>query len=106
VYTAVFDQNNHTILDTRAEIIDADSFTDILEQNEVYFFGNGSDKVQSTITSARAHFLQGIETSARNMVTLAESKFQNQQWEDVAYFEPFYLKDFVATTAKNKMVIN
>lgn len=100
VYTALFDKNNNEIQETKAEIIDAHSFEDILAQHSVYFFGNGSDKVRNILTSPHAHFLTHIETSATNMTELSEKRFMAKHFEDVAYFEPFYLKDFIATTPK------
>lgn len=104
VYTAFYDRSNHTIIDTKAEIIHEDSFAELLAANIIYFFGNGSDKVKDTLTSPHARFISGIETSARHLAPLAEQAWQNRQFADVAYFEPFYLKDFVATTPKKKVI--
>lgn len=104
VYTAFFDRTNRAVADIKAEIIDEHSFTDILSKHKVYFFGNGSDKIKNTLISPNAHYLEGIETSASNMVKLAGQKFTDGQFEDIAYFEPFYLKDFIATTPKNKVL--
>lgn len=104
VYTALYDKDNNTLLETKAEIINADSFADILAHHPVYFFGNGSDKVKTVLTSPQALFLPGIETSATNMTELSEKKFKDRQFEDVAYFEPFYLKDFIATTPKKNIL--
>ncbi|MDL2231605.1 tRNA (adenosine(37)-N6)-threonylcarbamoyltransferase complex dimerization subunit type 1 TsaB [Porphyromonadaceae bacterium OttesenSCG-928-L07] len=104
VYTAFYDQNNHTQIETKAEIIDSESFKDILEKHKVYFFGNGSDKVQEVLTASNAHFLADIKTSATNMVALSEARYKAKQFEDVAYFEPFYLKDFIATTPKSRLL--
>lgn len=104
VYTAFFDKNNRAVTDTKAEIITPDSFSDILAKNKVYFFGNGSDKVKTLLTSPQANYLEKIETSAVNMVEIAEQKFTDKQFEDVAYFEPFYLKDFIATTPKHNVI--
>lgn len=104
VYTAFFDKNNQTIVPTRAEIITTDSFASLLSEHKVFFFGNGSDKIKDILTSSNASFIPGIETSATNMTKTAEDKFQASQFEDVAYFEPFYLKDFIATTPKKKLL--
>lgn len=104
VYTALFDKDNHTIQKTKAEIIDATSFSDVLASQPVYFFGDGSDKVKSVLISPHAHFLPDIETSATNMIQLAEQKYETRNFEDVAYFEPFYLKDFIATTPKKNIL--
>ncbi len=104
VYTAFYDKHNQTMIDTKAEIIDENSFRSILQQHPVYFFGNGSDKVKSVLSSLKAHYLDNIETSACNMTEIAEQKFKQKQFEDVAYFEPFYLKDFIATIPKKNIL--
>lgn len=104
VYTAFYNRSNHMVIDTKAEIIDENSFAELLATNVIYFFGNGSDKIKNTLTSPNARFISGIETSARNLAPLAEQAWQNKQFMDVAYFEPFYLKDFVATTPKKKVL--
>ena len=66
----------------------------------VYFFGNGAEKCMSAIGHENARFIPGIEPLAKNMFPLAEKKFLNDDFEDVAYFVPFYLKDFVAKTPR------
>lgn len=104
VYTAFFDCDNHTILDTKAEIITADSFADLLAAQKVYFFGNGSEKVKSILASPNACFIDQVETSARHLVPLSEELYQQEQFVDTAYFEPFYLKDFIATVPKKKII--
>lgn len=104
VYTAFFDRNNQAITDTKAEIIDENSFAELLAGHKIYFFGNGSDKIKNTITSPHARFIENVETSAHHMAPLSERLFQERQFVDVAYFEPFYLKDFIATTAKKKII--
>ncbi|KPL11163.1 MAG: tRNA threonylcarbamoyladenosine biosynthesis protein TsaB [Bacteroides sp. SM1_62] len=104
VYTAVFLPSGEMIEPIAAKIIQENSFKDILEQNRVVFFGNGAAKCRDTIKHPNAIFLEGIETSASYMVSLAESAWQQKHFEDVAYFEPFYLKDFLATIPKNKVI--
>ena len=104
VYTAFFDRDNRTLIDTKAEIIDEHSFADILSSHKVYFFGNGSSKIQGLLRSSQAHYLEQVDSSARYMAAIAEQKFSEQQFEDVAYFEPFYLKNFIATTPKHKVI--
>ena len=104
VYTAFFDVHNQTVVDTQAEIIHEGSFTELLNKQKVFFFGNGSSKVKEILSVPNAHFLEGIETSARHMTLLSEQFFTQQQFVDVAYFEPFYLKDFIATTPKQKVI--
>lgn len=104
VYTAFFDLNNTPVVDTQAEIIDENSFAGLLAKHRIYFFGNGSEKVKSTLTSPNAHFIENIDTSARHMTQLSEQLWNKKQFVDVAYFEPFYLKDFIATTPKKKII--
>lgn len=104
VYTAFFDQENHPLSDTRAEIMDENSFADLLCKHKIYFFGNGSHKVKGILTSSNACFIENAATSARHMIPLSEQLFIKQQFVDVAYFEPFYLKDFIATTPRKKII--
>ena len=104
VYTALFDRHNHPLPPTRAEIITPDSFAKELADRTVYFFGNGSDKARPLLTSPHARFIPGVETSAAHLAPLAEQLFREGEFADTAYFEPFYLKDFIATTPKKKVL--
>ena len=104
VYTAMFHPSGEIVETISAKIIKEDSYNDILEQNRVVFFGNGSGKCKEVINHPNAIFLEGINTSATHMISLAEIAWQQKIFEDVAYFEPFYLKDFVATIPKNKVI--
>lgn len=104
VYTAFFDKQNQTLIDTKAEIIDEHSFAELLEKHKIYFFGNGSDKVKNTLTDINACCIGQVETSAAHMPEISEQRFVKGLFEDVAYFEPFYLKDFIATTPKKKVI--
>lgn len=100
VYTAMYTRALRTIIEPQAKIIDENSFAEQLEKHPVYFFGNGSDKCKEVIKHPNAHFIDGIKLDAKYMAPLAEKKFLREEYEDVAYFEPFYLKEFVATKAK------
>lgn len=104
VYTAFFDKQNQTLIDTKAEIIDEHSFADLLANHKIYFFGNGSDKIKNILTAPNACYLEQVETSAAHMPEISEQHFAKKLFEDVAYFEPFYLKDFIATTPKKKVL--
>lgn len=99
VYTAFF-QAEKQLTDVEAHIIEADSFSEMLVQSEVLFFGDGADKCQEVITHTNANFISSVYPSAKDMVTVVEKKFSKQNFEDVAYFEPYYLKDFVAGVKK------
>ncbi|MDR1755528.1 MAG: tRNA (adenosine(37)-N6)-threonylcarbamoyltransferase complex dimerization subunit type 1 TsaB [Culturomica sp.] len=101
VYTALFDRENRTQQETGAQILGPDSFAEQLRTHKIYFFGNGSDKFRSVITSPNARFLPDIQTSSANMVRLSEERYRTKKFEDVAYFEPFYLKEFLTTTPKS-----
>ncbi|MFA8434163.1 MAG: tRNA (adenosine(37)-N6)-threonylcarbamoyltransferase complex dimerization subunit type 1 TsaB [Marinifilaceae bacterium] len=104
VYTAFFDGKNQLMKETSADIIDETSYLSTLDQRELIFFGDGSAKCNGTISHSNAHFLEEITPSAVNMAELAEEKFKENKFEDVAYFEPFYLKDFVATVPKKNIL--
>jgi len=106
VYAAFFDKKLQLIRPTSADIIDEHSYTDLLAEHPVYFFGNGADKCKTAITHPNANFLSEIHPIAKNMITLAAKAFESKRFEDVAYFEPFYLKEFVATTPKEKVIKN
>ncbi len=97
VYTSFYRKDGTQIRRIQADIIDSQSYLSYLEHNKVIFFGNGAAKCHSTITHPNAIFVEGIITSANNMVPLAERDFKLQKFADVAYYEPFYLKDFIAT---------
>lgn len=100
VYTAIYNSKGQIQKEISAEIINEDSFNEFLENQTIYFFGNGSEKCRETITHPNAHFIANIDPLAENMIYLAEKAFENNKFENVAYFEPFYLKEFQATTPK------
>jgi len=102
VYTALYNENDEQIEETKAEIIDEHSFSNYLENNKVVFFGDGSDKCKEVITHPNAIFINDIYPSASNMAEIAFAKYNKKQFEDVAYFEPFYLKEFIAGKPKVK----
>lgn len=96
VYTALYKIDGEMVCDTRAEIINEKSFSDHLETEKIIFFGDGAEKCRRIIKSQNALFTEGISASARYMEQLSEEKFRKGEIEDTAYFEPFYLKDFIA----------
>ncbi|MFW5943624.1 MAG: tRNA (adenosine(37)-N6)-threonylcarbamoyltransferase complex dimerization subunit type 1 TsaB [Bacteroidota bacterium] len=104
VYSAIMDSSNHFIRGVKAEIINENSFAQWLENYTVYFFGNGARKCKDTIKHPNARFIEGIDLSAKYMTTLAEEKYGNRRFEDLAYFEPFYLKDFIATKPRKNIL--
>ncbi len=100
VYSAVFSTGNETVREIKAEIIDANSFLEYLEKGPVTFLGDGAVKCKDIITHSNAIFEDGKFPSSNEMSKLSFDKFVANDFEDVAYFEPFYLKDFVVTTKK------
>ena len=100
VYCALYDRALNEVVQTQALVIDSDSFKDYLDKQPIYFMGNGADKCVETIQHPNAHFIKNIVPRAKNMIPLAEMAMAKEQFEDVAYFEPFYLKEFVATKSK------
>lgn len=97
VYTAVFNAAGEQLRSVTAKIIDNTSFSSLLAQHRIMFFGNGAHKCRQALTHPNALFIGPLNASARFMIKYAEEKYKNNDWEDVAYFEPFYLKDFIAT---------
>lgn len=96
VYSAVFDASRTQIRETRAEILNENSFGDLLNSGKVYFIGNGVEKFQQLTDHPNAVFVLDKFPSAQEMLGPAERKFSQNQFEDVAYFEPFYLKEFIS----------
>lgn len=104
VYAAIYNSQLGTVRETAADIVDADSYETFLNDNSVFFFGNGADKCKDVLTHHNAVFIDGVYPSAKYMVQLSQQAFNNKEFVDVAYFEPFYLKDFVATTPKKNIL--
>ena len=101
VYAAVDDRALKPVRGIQADVVDADTYRQWLEDRPVYFFGNGAAKCMDTINHPNAHLIEGIEPVAKWMMPLAERKMLNDIHEDVAYFVPYYLKDFVAKQPKD-----
>jgi tRNA threonylcarbamoyladenosine biosynthesis protein TsaB len=105
VYCAVFNQELDVIVETAAKIIEEGSFSGLLSEKVVYFFGDGAEKCQKLLASSpNAKFISDIMPSAASMAVFSEKAFNNQHFEDTAYFEPFYLKDFIASVPRNKII--
>ena len=104
VYAGFYTSKGGLFRQVSADIIDEESYHEILEAHPVCFFGNGADKCKEALDHPNAHFIDGINPSAATMIALALKKYQLEQFEDVAYFEPFYLKDFIATVPKKKLL--
>jgi len=104
VYSAIYDNGMKKIKEVSADIIDENSYTEIISKGKICFFGDGSIKCKNMITSSNAVFLGDIYPLASGMSALAEKKYERKEFVDLAYFEPFYLKEFMATFAKNKVI--
>ena len=100
VYSQFFDRALKEVRSINADIVENNTYDDILAQQPVYFFGNGAEKCHEVLTHHNAHIIEGIVPLAKNMYPLAEKRMANEQFEDLAYFVPFYLKDFFAKEAK------
>ena len=100
VYTALYDKDGQQVKDVSAEIITEHFFAPWLDKYQIFFFGNGAAKCRTTITHPNAVFTEGFTHSARYMIQLALQAYREKQFEDIAYFEPFYLKDFIAGPKK------
>ena len=102
VYSAVYDEGTNLLREIRAEILEENSFEEFLNEKTVYFIGDGVEKTKTLISHKNAIFIDDKLPTANEMASLSYAKFQQKDFEDLAYFEPFYLKDFVATTNKKK----
>lgn len=102
VYCAVYDQHGNEIRATAAEIIDENSFSGLLNEHKIAFFGDGASKCKAKLGQHHnAIFINDLYPSAKYLAPLGELKFSENKFEDVAYFEPYYLKDFIAGPKKN-----
>jgi tRNA threonylcarbamoyladenosine biosynthesis protein TsaB len=106
VYSAIYNFRMESIREVRAEIIDEHSFADILSNQKMLFAGDGAEKCKTSLkASSNAGFMDVFEPSANYLIEIANRKFNEGKFENVAYFEPFYLKDFIAGPPKVKGLI-
>jgi tRNA threonylcarbamoyladenosine biosynthesis protein TsaB len=97
VYNALFRPDGTFVRETFADIIDESSYKEVLEKNRIIFFGNGAEKCKNIISDPNAVFYDGFSLSASYLHIPSVNAMKNGQFEDVAYFEPYYLKEFIAT---------
>lgn len=100
VYAAVYDRALRPVRAIGADIVDGNTYRELLDRHPIYFFGNGAAKCMETIAHPNARLIEDIAPLARWMQPLAEKRMAEGKFEDVAYFVPFYLKDFVASIKK------
>lgn len=103
VFTAMHDGDMTEVVNGGPMILNENSFAEILSTKRVLFFGNGAQKFSEIINNENAIFKFGYQNSAGHMVSLAQEKFKEKDFEDLAYFEPNYLKNFQATIPKEKL---
>ena len=101
VYATIYDRALRIKRETGADIVDEHSYEEFLSDHPVYFFGNGAAKCKEKLVHPNAHFIEDIHPLAKWMFPLAEKAMAQNDFKDVAYFEPFYLKEFVASKPKN-----
>ena len=102
VYTALFDSSLNYLEETKAIILDEHFLENQLKENKIIFFGSGAAKLKPHLqNNSHAIFYDEFLISSKGMIALAEEKFSKKEFESVAYFEPYYLKDFVPTTPKS-----
>ncbi|ULC59395.1 tRNA (adenosine(37)-N6)-threonylcarbamoyltransferase complex dimerization subunit type 1 TsaB [Flaviramulus sp. BrNp1-15] len=101
VYSAIYNSDYTQIRETQAQVLDENAFAEYLEKGKVYFIGNGVEKTKTLINHTNAIFIEGKLPSSNEMSLLAYNKYKKSDTEDVAYFEPYYLKDFVALKSKS-----
>lgn len=95
VYSAIYDPNLNQVRETKAQILDENAFREYLDKEKLVFIGSGVEKFKGICEHLNAVFVEGKLPSAREMCELAESRYKKSDTEDVAYFEPYYLKDFI-----------
>lgn len=104
VYSAIYSVSLDEIRETQAEIIEHTSFAKYLSTSNLHLFGDGAEKCKKVLSGSDIYIDSDFTISAKYMPELSLQAFENKQFEDVAYFEPWYLKDFIATTPKKKVL--
>lgn len=106
VYCTILNNKNNRVKELNNEIIDEHSFAEYLNNNTIHFFGNGAEKCKDVITHKNAFYIDDVKPSATTVGELGLLKLANKEFEDVAYFEPNYFKEFYTPPAKNKTLLN
>jgi len=104
VYTSLFNNNLQKISETQALIVEESSFSKNLENKKILFFGNGASKCTEVLNHPNAFFADDFLPSAQFMIPLAQESLKHKRFEDIAYFEPYYLKEFVATISRKNLI--
>ncbi len=104
VYTAIYNNQLEVVKETQALIVEQDSFNDLIENHTLVFFGTGAEKCKTIIKHPNALFLDELHISSKNMSALAYQKYLANQFEDTAYYEPYYLKEFQAVKSSKSLL--
>lgn len=104
VYAALYDAEGLEVRGVQADIVDKDTYAAFLAEHDVCFFGNGAEKCMDEIASPRASYVPDIAPLASDMMSFAQKAYASEDFVDVAYYEPFYLKEYRATVSKNKVL--
>lgn len=104
VYMAMFDVSGNRLENDQALVIENNSFAELLNSQRIIFFGSGSVKCREILSHRNAYFIDNVYPSAVVMANLSLRFYLEERFEDVAYFEPFYLKDFITTTRKKNLL--
>ena len=104
VYNAIYDSHGKKEKEISADIIDENSFADIPESKKIIFFGDGASKCREVIKRNNIYFADNFRISASHMQKPVYQAIENKKFEDVAYFEPFYLKDFITTIPRKNIL--
>ena len=102
VYSAVFNRHYEAVRGIKAEVINPYSFQEYLEKDSVTFLGDGAEKCKAVLTHKNAQFIDNQFPSSKQIADISYKKYEGNEFEDVAYFEPFYLKDFIAVPEKKR----
>lgn len=105
VFTCLYNTRAEEVEPIAARIIDQDTYNAWFSHHNIIFFGSGMDKCRAVLKHKKALFAAGIQPHAASLAPLAEEKFKQGVFEDIAYFEPYYLKDFIATTPKKGLSV-
>ena len=104
VYMALFDSTGNRKQNESAVVVDSQTFSAMLTAYNLVYFGSGASKCRELLQHKNAWLLEGIYPSAVSMVQYSFTQYQQKKFEDIAYFEPFYLKDFVTTTTRKNIL--
>lgn len=104
VYCAAYDFALNEVMSQQALVLDKDSFSGLLRDHDVWFFGDGAEKARSVIKSTRAHWIDGLLPMAKDMLALSEKALREEDFIDVAYSVPTYLKEYNAVLPVNPLI--